>query len=293
MDIKYRELLRKARENNDETASLLSLDWVYRGSSEKVQNEGLKQESPVKTAVKTEDITEKTRVLDSLEVFSQSKLQEGQDYKFKGGSLQKKQETVQTSDSSLEIGQLYTGESLLQQVKFVFGEQKTSERFSQVSLEQRKDIEVFFLTERVLENSAQEDISQEYQELAVFFELAVAQLFYRMIQAMQLTAGKYSVSSLYVDDKEQFDLVMSEIQWAQPKLIITLGAVATNKILQTGQRLKDIHGKLSQVELFYQKESLANYTVMPLFSPNLLQTAPNMKKTAWKDMQKAMEFLAR
>ena len=110
---------------------------------------------------------------------------------------------------------------------------------------------------------------------------------------MQLTAGKYSVSSLYVDDKEQFDLVMSEIQWAQPKLIITLGAVATNKILQTGQRLKDIHGKLSQVELFYQKESLANYTVMPLFSPNLLQTAPNMKKTAWKDMQKAMEFLAR
>ncbi|MDP7319408.1 MAG: uracil-DNA glycosylase family protein [Bacteriovoracaceae bacterium] len=293
MDIKYRELLRKARENNDETASLLSLDWLYRGSSEKAQNEGLKQESPVKTAVKTEDITEKTRVLDSLEVFSQSKLQEGQDYKFKGGSLQKKQETAQTSDSSLEIGQLYTGESLLQQVKFVFGEQKTSERFSQVSLEQRKDIEVFFLTERVLENSAQEDISQEYQELAVFFELAVAQLFYRMIQAMQLTAGKYSVSSLYVDDKEQFDLVMSEIQWAQPKLIITLGAVATNKILQTGQRLKDIHGKLSQVELFYQKESLANYTVMPLFSPNLLQTAPNMKKTAWKDMQKAMEFLAR
>ncbi len=30
---------------------------------------------------------------------------------------------------------------------------------------------------------------------------------------------------------------------------------------------------------------------MPLFSPKLLHTAPNMKKTAWKDMQTIMELL--
>jgi uracil-DNA glycosylase family 4 len=112
-----------------------------------------------------------------------------------------------------------------------------------------------------------------------------------MIKAMRLTEVDYYISSLQFSDVEDIDLLFNEIQFFKPELIITLGATASNKILNSNERLKDCHGQISKVSISDETKEVLEIAVMPLFSPTLLQTAPNMKKTAWKDMQKAMEYL--
>ena len=115
--------------------------------------------------------------------------------------------------------------------------------------------------------------------------------FYKMVKAMQLESHEFVLSSLQVNGVDCRDQLLSEILYFQPELIITLGAQATAQVINSRERLKDIHGNISKIKMTGQNEKEYQINTMPLFSPKLLQTAPNMKRTAWQDMQKVMEFL--
>jgi len=59
----------------------------------------------------------------------------------------------------------------------------------------------------------------------------------------------------------------------------------------TKDRLATIHGEIVDLSLKLIQDQAYFFNMMPLFHPQILLINPNMKKTAWADMQKAMRFL--
>ena len=128
-------------------------------------------------------------------------------------------------------------------------------------------------------------------DLNMYFDKSVTHLFSRMISAMKLGQNDYAICSASINDRDINDILMSELMVATPALVMTLGAKATETMLKSSQRLKDIHGRFYESQLKANSGETKPVKIMPIFSPKLLQTAPNMKKTAWDDMQEAMKFL--
>lgn len=110
-------------------------------------------------------------------------------------------------------------------------------------------------------------------------------LLYKMIQAMNL--GKNAVQRIPFD--ENLDTrreLMAAISGHRPQIVVSLGAIVTNMLLEKKEKLSTIHGQLIPQETTDWK-----YLLMPLFHPEFLLINPNMKRTAWNDLQKIMEFL--
>jgi len=84
----------------------------------------------------------------------------------------------------------------------------------------------------------------------------------------------------------------TQIYGLKPKIIMTLGAMATNEILDKKERLTKVHGKLFPKTWKFKDNELVETQIFPLFHPQFLVINPNMKRTAWLDLQKCMEFLS-
>jgi uracil-DNA glycosylase family 4 len=71
--------------------------------------------------------------------------------------------------------------------------------------------------------------------------------------------------------------------------VVTLGAFASNLLLEGQERLSKIHGN------FFPRSFSDNFhtQIVPLFHPNFLLINPSMKKSAWMDMQKIMDFVGK
>ena len=112
----------------------------------------------------------------------------------------------------------------------------------------------------------------------------------KMAFAMKLSKEEfklleYSSEALESNPRDEIkELVLQ----TKPKVVITFGAVMTNFILDKEERLSKVHGK------FFPKLYDGYQTqVVPVFHPGFLIINPNMKRTAWMDLQKVMDFLGK
>jgi uracil-DNA glycosylase len=74
-----------------------------------------------------------------------------------------------------------------------------------------------------------------------------------------------------------------QIQAIRPRVIVTLGRIATHALLGTKEPLTRLRGH-------WQK--YGNIRVMPTFHPSYLLRAPQERRKTWDDMQQVMEYLA-
>ena len=283
MEDKYRKLL-GASKNQDSAIALFPTTWNYQEVvSVPVRTPPSKTENQVETNKLTEKnehntVTEKAAILDSLSLFGEEKTKKENTYNFSGGAIEKKEIQLEH-----QFDELLTFDSWKNALAHKF------QNFGHFDLKlflKEKPIVVFVSDTPVdnLDNDRPELIDLDY-----YFEANVSDLFHKMIGAMRLSSAQYYMTSLknnYADET----FLLKELVYMKPQLVITLGAQATNFLLKSNMRLKDCHGKIHSIKIDANQE-LVNFSVMPLFSPHLLYSAPNMKKLAWKDMQTAMDYL--
>ena len=161
----------------------------------------------------------------------------------------------------------------------------TSKSCSELRFYGKSDIKVMFVSDYFM-------IKDDYEqsEFNSLFEGPISVLFSNMVKAMKIPKENYFLSAIKThsnDDNSYLETLLKEIDFFKPDLIMALGVSATHGLLNIKTRLKDIHGEFYDLKLNEFQTQL-----MPIFSPHLLGSAPNMKKIAWVDMQKAMEKLA-
>lgn len=199
--------------------------------------------------------TEKVRTLSSLENFAKKKVEEsgdGEAIKFKGGELK-----VKTSEELLSTANL----------NHDLPELKTEGK-----------IKALFLGDTF---QLQENPEHEVDLLG------------KMIEAMKLTGSDFLRVPYQDSDyqSEEFKNIAKVLGESRPDLIITLGAVATNNLMGKKERLSRVHGKIFSKTFTFNDSRELNVNIMPVFHPDFLKINPNMKRAAWIDLQKAMEFL--
>ena len=78
--------------------------------------------------------------------------------------------------------------------------------------------------------------------------------------------------------------LLNFINQKKPKVVVSLGATVTNILLGKREKLSTIHGQ------FFEKQyGDTAFSLIPVFHPDFLVINPNMKRTAWADLQKVME----
>lgn len=123
----------------------------------------------------------------------------------------------------------------------------------------------------------------------------------KMIQAMKLRPGEFNRVTFNeaLEDVQNLSenletpgpetlYLFNQIKKLKPQIVVSLGATVTNILLGKREKLSGIHGQFFEKSL--NLESIKyTYQVMPIFHPDFLIINPNMKRTAWIDLQKVME----
>lgn len=119
----------------------------------------------------------------------------------------------------------------------------------------------------------------------------------KMIQAMKLSKEEFclleiggKLSEFNPEEKKgKLEEIKGQILNEAPSVVVTLGASASNLLLEGQERLSKIHGN------FFPRSFSDNFhtQIVPLFHPSFLLINPGMKKSAWMDMQKIMDFLGK
>jgi uracil-DNA glycosylase family 4 len=123
----------------------------------------------------------------------------------------------------------------------------------------------------------------------------------KMIGAMKLSSNEFFRFPMQESLDEVSDLAMNAevpnnatkdlydiIELKRPEIVVSLGATVTNILLGKREKLSTIHG-----QFFEKKIGECVYNLMPIFHPDFLQINPNMKRTAWIDLQKVMERIGK
>lgn len=126
-------------------------------------------------------------------------------------------------------------------------------------------------------------------------EVEESKLLKKMIEAMKLSLDEVwitacSASSDIFSKDESDRIIHSEILYFNPKVIITLGAIATHYFMQKNTRLSLVQSEYFSYSIEY-KDKITDYSYMPMFHPEYLLINPNMKRKSWEGMQKLMERL--
>lgn len=114
-----------------------------------------------------------------------------------------------------------------------------------------------------------------------------SELLQKMISAMRIETNK--VVSVLTESDLTEELARGVFH-SRPKFVVSLGAVATNNLLGRKEKLTRVHGQFFPLKLESNGE-LFECQLMPLFHPDFLLINPNMKRTAWIDLQKIMSEL--
>jgi DNA polymerase len=77
--------------------------------------------------------------------------------------------------------------------------------------------------------------------------------------------------------------LIKQIESIQPQVIVTLGKIATNNLLDINEPITKIRG---------QWRKFKGIKVMPTFHPSYLHRFPKERHKTWQDMQQVMEYLA-
>lgn len=242
------------------------------------------EDEKVESIQEVAPLTEKGLILDSFARFAEEKISSSPSgvVSFPGGEL-----ALKPQPSAVPFSPQYSSRS-------VFFEAQSSLKGAKVwqalSAGKNSSVQVFFIGESLREESVlEQQIQGIREEFLVSFSPPVADLFQKMVQAMKLTPGEYVLGALRDAAGElSNDRLFEEIHWWAPKFIVPLGALATQAILGSKERLTLIHGKFSPLP----RLSLDS-VVVPLFHPSVIATNSNMKKSTWQDMQKIMQALGK
>ena len=209
------------------------------------------------------EVSKKIAKLDSLNVFSKNQI-----------SLMEEDD----QDSQLESTSL--GDKITHVIKDKVSKDRTNSK-----------LKVLFVTDSTFDESVEEKELLDIPDIfSRFFNPGVSVLFHKMTLAMGLELQDFKINSLIHTGDDNHKDLLRDIYMKRPKLIMSLGASSYKFLSHSNSRLKDVHGQFINVS-FKTSEDEFETKLMPIFSPKLLQTAPNMKKTAWLDMQKAMDYL--
>jgi uracil-DNA glycosylase family 4 len=77
--------------------------------------------------------------------------------------------------------------------------------------------------------------------------------------------------------------LLKQIKAVRPRVIVTLGRVATQAVLGTKEPLTRLRGRWQRYD---------HVRVMPTFHPSYLLRFPKERRKTWGDMQQVMEYLA-
>lgn len=293
MDSVYKDALQKIRLSANQEPAMFQTSWNYlKEITIEVEPETPRQELPTQVASEIETPLEidesaidKTRAIKALKDFSQKMLKEvdSGEVNINGASIKATEHvehTVSTGDSLAQV---------VQKLTEIFPEQIGEHKRNSIEA-YKQDVKVFFITDSIVER-AQFEADSAFGAISCYFKPEVSQLFYNMVGALNLNSQDYYISSMMAGNEDCFESLKAEIFCLKPKFIVTLGASASSVLLKSDQRLKSIHGQFFDLQ-FKSEESFLHTKLMPLFSPKLLHTAPNMKKTAWRDMQKLIAELS-
>lgn len=234
-------------------------------------------------AVPSKEIySEKIQVIESLERFAHEKAAE----------LQTNILQIDGGELHLRTGEAWDGLQNFSDADSLKASLKLERKILDIVLQNKTQgqVKAIFVSEkfRSWEEVETELKSGFINELLVGFPLKTAELFERMIMAMKLSPDEVVIFPVEGTDEADYSKdVMEVAAFYQPEVIITLGAKATHKILKSNDRLSLVHGQ------FFNRKvgESANFQVVPLFHPSIIETNQNMKKTAWADMQKIMKHL--
>lgn len=134
-----------------------------------------------------------------------------------------------------------------------------------------------------------------------------SELLHNMAKAMKLSSDEYQLIGFpeHYFDREDLHLssthadlelkeLLASILLQKPQMIFSLGANFTYFFLKRKEKLSQTHGNVVELRFVSEnKELLFSTKVMPLFHPELLIINPNMKRTTWIDLQKAMSFIGK
>ncbi len=123
----------------------------------------------------------------------------------------------------------------------------------------------------------------------------------KMIEAMKLKSHEFTRFLFEEKLEEVLDLELNNqapsletlnlyrgILKEKPMVVVSLGATSTNILLGKREKLSGIHGQFFLKSIDLDGESF-EYLLFPIFHPEFLLINPNMKRTAWIDLQKVME----
>lgn len=215
-----------------------------------------------------ESTSEKKEILKSFSHYVEEEgrsVGQEKEIEFARGKVTKKNDGDHIEVSSLD-------ESLLQQI----------EHFDSVTNAETKPL-VLFACERP-------------NDVELDQEVAGDDLLSKMISAMNLSCG---VGKVFLKkDSDAADLTWHNLMayFIQNNfdhlVIVTMGAFTTNTALGKKERLSKIHGRPFEKTYWQQDvEQKLQVTLFPVFHPDILQINPNMKRSAWLDLQKVMKFV--
>jgi len=84
------------------------------------------------------------------------------------------------------------------------------------------------------------------------------------------------------ESKTCYPFLLQQIDAVKPKIIVSLGNLATQTLLETKTGITALHGTFRDFH---------GTTLMPTYHPAFLLRNPNMKKPCWEDLKKVIEFL--
>ncbi len=250
----YKKALKELKASEAKPSALFETPWVYgnkdrliaKSAKTALKTEAKEAKQPIRDGAASDNMT---TVLESLTQFGGEKLENKDNYKFSGGELKKK-----SSNYSEIITSSSSKEELLVSIEKAIGAPLAEQRFKQKALQ--TGTQVVFLTDEYFELSSE---AIENNELETFFDKGVSALFSKMIKAMGLEGEDFFLTGINLFDQsgsQLRDLALNEIFYLKPRFVITLGAIATNALLGSEQRLKNIHGKLFDFKITNQDDKL-------------------------------------
>ncbi len=130
--------------------------------------------------------------------------------------------------------------------------------------------------------------------IASFAESEEGRLLSKMIGAMNLSEGEFL--SIPLERSRLEDPVSSgvhdEILKTGARVVVSLGSTVTRALMGSLERLSKIHGQCFE-KCFKTPSGETVLSIVPLFHPSYLLINPNMKKSAWNDLQKVMTLIGK
>lgn len=113
----------------------------------------------------------------------------------------------------------------------------------------------------------------------------------KMINSITLDQGRF-LRCPTIGGHQALEHALNVIKYFKPKIVVTLGAAATNIFFENRIRLSNVHGdiQVKNFKLQNLNETLS-VNVFPLFHPDLLEINVSMKKTAWIDLQRLKSII--